>query len=389
MVQEVRNLEVVRPTSLAMPEMDVEMAVQRFQQIGNFVKSIMAENVDFGVIPGTKNKTLLKPGAEKLCTFFGLTKEVEILDKELDWTGQDHGGEPFFYMHYKIRLSRNGRLIAEADGSANSWESKHRYRQGEYKCPKCEKETIRRSSEDRGGGWYCWAKIGGCGAKFPKGDAAIESQVVGKRKNPDPADLVNTIQKMAYKRALIAATLVAVNASEYFTQDMDDLLSGKNDKGDPEPHGSSGKPPTEGSQKTAKKQEPGSPGPSPESSVNGPISLTIPDIVNACKKNLSIAEFPVVIITTKKVAIGKWLNRYWEGEVLHVVFDMTGDMEQATGITKEKITNKFKEAGYKVVFQEPGTAKEVQTPKEQVTPPAQKAQETTQNNDEGKAKSLF
>ena len=39
---------------------------------------------------------------------------------------------------------------------------------------------------------------------------------------PDAADLVNTIQKMAQKRALIAATLIAVSASEFFTQDVED-----------------------------------------------------------------------------------------------------------------------------------------------------------------------
>lgn len=212
-----------RPISIAMPEMNVETAVERFGQLGQFVKTIMRPDTDFGVIPGTTKPTLLKPGAEKLCTFFGLTKEEIILDKEMDWTGKDHGGEPFFYFHYQIRLSRQGRLVAEADGSANSWESKHRYRQGEYKCPKCGKETIRRGKTDKGGGYYCWSKLGGCGSQYKAGDASIENQDVGKKKNPDPADLVNTIQKIAYKRALVAVTLVAVNASEYFTQDIDDL----------------------------------------------------------------------------------------------------------------------------------------------------------------------
>jgi hypothetical protein len=40
--------------------------------------------------------------------------------------------------------------------------------------------------------------------------------------NPDVADVVNTIQKMAQKRALVAATLIATSASEFFTQDMED-----------------------------------------------------------------------------------------------------------------------------------------------------------------------
>ena len=34
--------------------------------------------------------------------------------------------------------------------------------------------------------------------------------------------MVNTIQKMAQKRALVAATLIATSASEFFTQDVED-----------------------------------------------------------------------------------------------------------------------------------------------------------------------
>jgi len=41
--------------------------------------------------------------------------------------------------------------------------------------------------------------------------------------NENIFDQVNTIKKMAQKRALVAATLVAVNASEFFTQDLEDL----------------------------------------------------------------------------------------------------------------------------------------------------------------------
>jgi hypothetical protein len=43
--------------------------------------------------------------------------------------------------------------------------------------------------------------------------------------NPDVADLINTIQKMAQKRALVAATLIATAASEFFTQDVEDAAA--------------------------------------------------------------------------------------------------------------------------------------------------------------------
>ena len=42
--------------------------------------------------------------------------------------------------------------------------------------------------------------------------------------NPEIADTINTVLKMAQKRAYVAATLSATNASEYFTQDMDDFV---------------------------------------------------------------------------------------------------------------------------------------------------------------------
>ena len=72
-------------------------------------------------------------------------------------------------------------------------------------------------------GCYCYDKAGGCGAQFVPRIAEITEQETGRVPNPDTADQVNTILKMAEKRALIAATLIAVNASDYFTQDIEDL----------------------------------------------------------------------------------------------------------------------------------------------------------------------
>ena len=49
------------------------------------------------------------------------------------------------------------------------------------------------------------------------------STLVYRVPNEDVASLVNTILKMAVKRAFIDGCLRAVNASEYFTQDIEDL----------------------------------------------------------------------------------------------------------------------------------------------------------------------
>lgn len=187
-------------------------------------KDVMEKGRDYGAIPGTDKPTLLKPGAEKLCSLFGLCIEKpQIIEKEQDWTGENHGNEPFFYYLFCQRLTRNGETVAAQMGSCNSWEKKYRYRHTERKCPRCGKAAIIRGKEEYGGGWLCYKKKDGCSAKFAEDDSSITEQQVDKVKNPDVADQVNAILKMAQKRALVAATLVATNASEFFTQDVEDM----------------------------------------------------------------------------------------------------------------------------------------------------------------------
>ncbi|MGB9179486.1 MAG: hypothetical protein WCB68_09615 [Pyrinomonadaceae bacterium] len=209
-----------------MPAMTIEAAVERYNSITEFVSRVLRRDVDYGVIPGTEKLTLLKPGAEKLTTFFGLSTRFRLIERIEDWTGLDHNGEPFFYYLYRCRLSRGDLLIAEADGSCNSRETKYRYRDAQRVCPECGNAAIIKGKEEYGGGYLCFRKKGGCGAKFSTGDPVIETQQVGRVPNADIADQVNTIQKMSQKRSLIAATLLAVNASEFFTQDVEDMAIG-------------------------------------------------------------------------------------------------------------------------------------------------------------------
>jgi hypothetical protein len=205
-----------------MPALTVQQASERYNMMVDFTKTVMLENQDFGKIPGVAKACLYKAGAEKLCTLFGFTPTFQLIERTEDWTGRDHG-EPFFYYFYKCILVRDGMPVGEGDGSCNSWEKKYRYREGKRICPKCGVDAIIAGKPEYGGGFICFAKKGGCGAKFGSKDESITKQEVGAVPNPDIAEVVNTIQKMAQKRALIAAVLIACNASAFYTQDVDDM----------------------------------------------------------------------------------------------------------------------------------------------------------------------
>lgn len=111
-----------------------------------------------------------------------------------------------------------GHLVATGDGSCSTRESKYAYRKGERVCPTCSQPAIRKDNKGEGG-WYCWAKIGGCGANFAVHDQAIEGQQVGRIDNPDIADVENTVLKVAIKRATVAAARKLPLVSELFSGD--------------------------------------------------------------------------------------------------------------------------------------------------------------------------
>jgi hypothetical protein len=208
------------------PAASLEQVLATYQWKKDFIEQVLKVNVDFGVTPGTSDKpSLKKAGAEKMASFFGLAPVFEDMTTVEDWTGAEHGGEPFFYYRQKCKLFRADRLIGTADGSCNSWEKKYRYRSSERVCPNCGKSAIIKGKQEYGGGWLCFTKKGGCNSKFTETAPEIINQETGQVKNPDVAELTNTILKMAQKRALVAAVLIATNASDYFTQDLDDFVT--------------------------------------------------------------------------------------------------------------------------------------------------------------------
>lgn len=218
---ESNELMVTNQNLYVAPVVGIEEAKSKFEMVRKYTADCLKKGVDYGSFQGVAKPSLLKPGAEKICSLFGLTAKFKQVDKVLNWTGEGNpDNEPFFYFEYKCELYRGGEFVGSCDGSCNSWEKKYRYRKGELTCPNCGKPLRKSKNND---GFYCWTKTGGCGAQFQSNDSRITSQKVGDVKNFDTAEQVNTFQKMAQKRAYIGATLIACNLSEYYTQDIEDM----------------------------------------------------------------------------------------------------------------------------------------------------------------------
>lgn len=202
----------------AMQQLSVSLVRARRESIVQLMREAMEQDVDYGVIPGCKKPSLYQPGAQKLLNLFQLDPEFEQMP--------DAVLEQEFILHsYKCTLfhAPSGLRIASGVGSCNSREEKYGKRDAKRKCPRCSAEQIIEGKEEYGGGFLCWKKKGGCGAKFLENDPAIVDQPAGKVPNENIWEQENTLRKMAQKRALIAATLNATGASDIFTQDVEDM----------------------------------------------------------------------------------------------------------------------------------------------------------------------
>ncbi|WP_058486344.1 hypothetical protein [Defluviitalea phaphyphila] len=141
----------------------LEEVEHRINMLQEFIKKYMIKGEDYGEIAGVSKPTLLKPGAEKLCDVYGFSKIVEVKNRVEDWE------KGFFHYEVEVTLinKKNNTIEAQGVGSCNSKEKKYRYQ--------------------------------------------------------DSYTIVNTILKMAKKRAFIDAVLSATRSSGIFTQDIEDL----------------------------------------------------------------------------------------------------------------------------------------------------------------------
>jgi hypothetical protein len=205
----------------------VDDFVERIKLMDEVVTKLMEEGdgADYWKIPTAKKPSLLNAGADKLNAFFGYAPSFEVVDSFLDkltWV---------YSVKYRCILTHrdSGVVVGEGIGSCTNRESKYYYRGGERVCPKCGKPFIKKSKYPPRGaahgtepGWYCYSKLGGCGEEFAVNDPAIVDQSAVKAVNPDLADTLNTIDKMAQKRSKVAAVLNVTGLTRKYTQDVED-----------------------------------------------------------------------------------------------------------------------------------------------------------------------
>jgi hypothetical protein len=180
--------------SLAQTANEVRAHVNRIQEV---MQAVFKENVHYGRIPGAGDKpALFKPGAEVICTTFRIAPEFRV---------DDLGGHD--EVRYRVtcigRHQTTGIALGEGTGEASTNEEKYKWRQAvceeEFEATDMDRRRVK-YARGKGGGHYTVKQI-----------------------RTNPADLANTVLKMACKRALVAMCLITTAASDCFAQDIEDM----------------------------------------------------------------------------------------------------------------------------------------------------------------------
>lgn len=186
--------EIVRIEQEPLTAIQIKAQVNRIQEV---MKAVMQDGVHYGKVPGCGDKpTLLKPGAEKIMATFRLAADPQI---------EDLSGPDVIRYRVKVNmLTPDGGFVGAGIGECSSDEEKYK-----WKKAACDEEYAATDEDRRRPKWKP-----GYGGK----PAFSINQV-----RTNPADVANTVLKMAKKRALVDGVLTATGASDIFTQDIEDM----------------------------------------------------------------------------------------------------------------------------------------------------------------------
>jgi len=174
---------------------DVRAQVNLIQEV---MASVMKDGSHYGTIPGCGDKkALFKPGAEKLMMTFKLAVEPIIEEVPTD-------DGLTFRVTCRITSQQTGVYLGSGVGECSTKEEKYHWRKAV-----CDEEFDATPENKRRVKW----------SKGYKNKPAYSTKQV----QTNPADLANTVLKMAKKRALVDATLTVTAASDIFTQDIEDM----------------------------------------------------------------------------------------------------------------------------------------------------------------------
>jgi hypothetical protein len=170
--------------------------VARTLLVQEVMKAVMKKDVHYGVVPGTDKPSLLQPGAEKLLMAFQLAPELEVDDLSIS------GEVARYRVRARIRHVPTDEVVGEGVGECSTDEEKYR-----WKKAVCDEEFLATPIDRRREKWR----------------ASDRGKYVVKQIRTEPADLANTVLKMAKKRALVDGAKSTCAASDVFEQDLEDL----------------------------------------------------------------------------------------------------------------------------------------------------------------------
>ncbi|TWH48510.1 hypothetical protein [Sporomusa sp. KB1] len=169
--------------------------------VQQFVKEVMVEGLDYGVIPYTENRTLFQPGADKLNALYGFARYITAKEESKDFKS----GHYDVTVRIQLRHRDTGLVVGEGEGFCATYESKYRYRWVfESDLPKgIDKDSVL--------------------SKNFKSKRSGKEYLKYRLENQDLFDVWNTVLKMAIKRAYVSATLAATGLSGIFQMDEDEF----------------------------------------------------------------------------------------------------------------------------------------------------------------------
>lgn len=185
-------------TDLARP-LSANEIVAQVQLIQQVMKAVMKDGTHFGTIPGTDKPSLYKAGAEKILSTFRIAIEPVVTDLST-------ADEVRFRVEARATHMGTGAYLGSGVGECSSAEEKYAWR-----AVACDEEWDA-TPEDR-------RRV-----KYRKGRG--DDVVALRQVRTVPADVANTVLKMAKKRALVDGTLTITAASDVFAQDLEDLPEG-------------------------------------------------------------------------------------------------------------------------------------------------------------------